>query len=204
MLEALLHNSESPGHNLAFDDSLLESRRPVLRLWESAVHFVVSGRSVKLQEEVDLAACAAHDVPVLRRSSGGGTVLQGPGCLNFSVVLPLDGRPELLNVQESYRVILAAIAEALSVPGVQACGSDILLNGRKFSGSAQRRSSGWLLHHGTLAYALDFDLLERLLPEPRRKPPHRNGRTHREFLTTLPLTADAIIQRISSAFSPPA
>src|SRR6476661_8339047 len=84
----------SPIENLALDEALLEDleeneSHPVLRLWESDRHFVVLGRSSSLTEDVHLDACEQHAIPVLRRASGGGIVLQGPGCLSYAVVLPL-------------------------------------------------------------------------------------------------------------------
>ena len=185
MLPVLDCTLGSPEENLAFDDSLLQAGQETLRFWESPVPFVVLGRSGRVEEVVNVAACEAAGIPVLRRSSGGGTVLQGPGCLNYALVLSLAHRPALRNVPESYSILLSAVARALGVPGLEVRGSDILYHGRKVSGNAQRRTTGWLLHHGTILHGLDVRLLERLLPEPRKQPAHREGRTHRQFIGTL-------------------
>src|SRR5262245_19091088 len=72
--------------NLALDEALLlaAEERPaggVLRLWEWPRPAVVLGAGCPLAQDVDEAACTAASVPVLRRASGGGTVLLGPGCL---------------------------------------------------------------------------------------------------------------------------
>src|SRR5437667_5341974 len=77
--------------NLALDEALLleaEAGRggEVLRLWEWSRYAVVLGAGCRLAE-VDEAACAADAVPILRRASGGGTVLLGPGCLCYTLVL---------------------------------------------------------------------------------------------------------------------
>lgn len=111
------HTFASPEENLAFDDQLLESSCEALRFWESSVAFVVLGSSGRIEDEVNLNACEAG-IPVLRRSSGGGTVVQGLGCLNYAFVLSLDVRPELLNVGGSYSIILNRIVRALGVPGL--------------------------------------------------------------------------------------
>jgi lipoate-protein ligase A len=199
-LRVLDHTFGSPEENLVFDDRLLENGCETLRFWESPVYFVVLGRSARTEEDVDVAACAAANLPLLRRSSGGGTVLQGPGCLNYALVLSLTGRPELANVEGSYKVLLGRISRGLGIPGLEVCGSDVLLSGRKVSGSAQRRIKDRLLHHGTILYGLDLRLVERVLLEPRRQPTHRNHRTHRQFLTTLPVAPDDLKRRISRAF----
>src|SRR2546422_967218 len=107
--EALLHGLERAS---ASDGSNVEE---TLRFWESPVPFVVVGSSGRLREEVDLEACRTARVPVLRRASAGGSVLQAPGCLNFALVLSLDARPQLRDVGESYRTIIGRLAGALAL-----------------------------------------------------------------------------------------
>lgn len=176
----------TPEENLAFDDELLAGGREVLRLWESPRPFVVLGRSCRMETDVRSEACAAEGVPVLRRSSGGGTVLLGPGCLNYSLVLSMDARPRLRNVPISYALILGAVVEAMGVPGLTVEGTDLVLTGRKVAGCAQRRSGDWLLHHGTiLCEGADLAQIARLLNEPPRQPAHRAGRPHADFLAPL-------------------
>lgn len=189
---------------MAFDDDLLKAGRATLRFWESPIHFVVLGRSGRPEKEVNLGACRAAGIPVLHRSSGGGTVLQGPGCLNYALVLPLAGCPGLANVGASYQILLRQIAGALRLPGLEVCGTDILLDGRKVSGNAQRRTKGWLLHHGTILHGLDLQLMERLLLEPARQPAHRRGRPHREFVAPLDVDANQLKSRMASLSKDPA
>ena len=86
--------------NLALDEALLleaDAGRgsEVLRFWEWPTPAVVLGSGCKLAEDVDEARCAADHVPIVRRSSGGGTVLLGAGCLCFSLVLAYERSPLL-------------------------------------------------------------------------------------------------------------
>ncbi len=188
----------STEENLAWDDTLLEREQEIFRYWESPSPCVVLGRSGRAEEDVDLTACAAEGVPVLRRSSGGGTVLLAPGCLNYSLVLSLTSQPELTSVARSYEILLGWVIRSLALPSLEAAGSDILFEGRKVSGNAQRRTRGWLLHHGTLLYQeMDLGRVERLLREPTRQPAHREGKTHAQFLTKLPLAREELMARIS-------
>src|SRR5687768_4381333 len=111
---------ETPAANLALDEALLDAAEAgevtgeVLRLWEPAAPFVVLGRSSPLTE-VDLEACRRDGVPVLRRSSGGGTVVAGPGCLMYAVVLDLERRPELRAIDRAHRWVLERLARRLSM-----------------------------------------------------------------------------------------
>ena len=87
-------------------------------------------------------------MPLARRSSGGGTVLLGPGCLLYSLVLRYDRAAELRDIRKSYHWILGHVTEAL--PGVTVAGpSDLAVGGRKIGGSAQQRKRDHLLHHGS-------------------------------------------------------
>jgi lipoate-protein ligase A len=88
----------TPAENLACDEALLDwceedGGGEILRFWEPTDCFIVVGYANRVGAEVDLAACAANGIPVLRRCSGGGTVLQGPGCLNYSLVLRFGEHP---------------------------------------------------------------------------------------------------------------
>ena len=85
----------TPEDNLACDEALLDWAEAhespgLLRFWESDRRFVVLGYANRVADEVDVEACRAEDVPVLRRCSGGGTVLQGPGCVNYALILPMN------------------------------------------------------------------------------------------------------------------
>ena len=185
---------DSPAELLAFDDVLLSREQEVFRLWEIPLPVLVLGHSCPMEHH--------PNIPVLRRSTGGGTVLQGPGCLNFTLIRSLERRPELTDVDHSYTVLLAQVIDALQLPALEIAGSDILHKGRKVSGNAQRRTRGWLMHHGTLLYEpFDLDTVTRVLPEPARQPPHRRRRTHAEFLTTLPLSKEELVTRLTARLS---
>ena len=186
MFSVLEVTRPTPEENLAFDDELLAGGREVLRLWESPRPFVVLGRSCRVETDVDVEACKAEGVPVLRRSSGGGTVLLAPGCLNYALVLSMEARPGLMNVSSSYSLILGAVVEAMGVAGLAVEGTDLVVAGRKVAGCAQRRSGGWLLHHGTiLCEGVELGQIGRLLQEPPRQPSYRAGRSHAAFLAPL-------------------
>ena len=196
--------------NLALDEALLLEAEAgaggeVLRVWEWPHRAVVLGSGCRLAEEVDEAACRADGVPVLRRSSGGGTVLLGPGCLCYSLVLALDRAPELAEVRPSYAYILERVARAVTAAaggdGVGPRGtSDLAAGGMKFSGNAQQRKRRHLLHHGTLLYAFDLASVGRYLRPPPRQPEYRGGRDHAAFLRNLPTTARELTRRLRKAW----
>jgi lipoate-protein ligase A len=172
-----------------------------LRFWERPSPAVVLGRGGRLADDVDVGACAAGGVPVCRRASGGGTVVVGPGCLCFSLVLAYERRPRLRAVPESHRLIGESLVAALAVPGLALRGeSDLALGERKVSGSAQLRGRHGLLHQGTLLHRFELALLPRFLFEPRRRPSYRGPRPHLDFVANLPLRADLLKTRLAAAW----
>jgi lipoate-protein ligase A len=197
----------TPAENLALDEALLLQAEAdgdeALRFWQWPHHAVVLGAGGRLADEVEESACQADDVPILRRSSGGGTVLLGPGCLLFSLVLRFDRDPALSDLHASYRFILGRIARSLEplAGPIQLQGtSDLALGGRKFSGNAQQRKRTHLLHHGTLLCGFDFAPMERYLKHPPRQPEYRRGRSHADFLVNLSADADKLMAALQSVW----
>lgn len=199
----------APAANLACDEALLEAcdageLGEVLRFWESDCHFVVVGYANAIQSEVNIAACHARGVPILRRCSGGGTVLQGPGCLNYALILRVPADGPLATATGANRFIMArhrdALQPLLDRPVRVEGHTDLALGGLKFSGNAQRRRRAALLFHGTILHGLDLRLVETLLRQPARQPPYRRQRRHLDFLTNAPLEAARIKAALSACW----
>lgn len=200
----------TPQYNLACDEALIHwcedgRENGLLRFWEPGDYFAVLGYSGKLEAEVDPAACRALRVPVLRRCSGGGTVLQGPGCLNYSLILRIDDREPLKRVTDTNLFIMQRLKNALEPAvgsGIEIQGfSDLALGTLKFSGNAQYRKRRFLLFHGTFLLRFDISLMDKLLPVPSKQPPYRQNRSHASFLTNLDLPPHAIKERLRQAWN---
>jgi lipoate-protein ligase A len=185
----------SPAANLALDEAVLELCEEgtvggCVRFWESREYFVALGYNCNTETDVNVHVCAAEGISLLRRSSGGGTVLQGPGCWNYAVVLPIDGE-STEGIQETNTLVMERNRSALAplLRGVLTVSgtSDLALDGRKISGNAQRRLQRAVLVHGTVLYRFDLAKIGRVLRHPARQPAYRGNRSHAEFLTNVPL-----------------
>jgi lipoate-protein ligase A len=212
----------TPAENLACDEALLDffeqnGGEGVLRFWEPENYFTVVGYSNHVQKEVNVAACEQEKIPIFRRCSGGGTVLQGPGCLNYSLIAPIEENGPLHSITSANRFIMERNRESLkkllarsgrrgeakesqslvtSAPTIEVRGhTDLSLGPRpstldpalKFSGNAQRRKKHFLLFHGTFLLRFDISLMERFLRMPSLEPDYRQSRSHKDFLTNLDL-----------------
>ena len=171
----LIVDAEAPGAaNMAADEAILNSvidgaSLPTLRFYRWHPPCLSLGRNQKLAE-VDLPACRAAGVDIVRRPTGGRSILHTDE-LTYSVSLPqADPRAEG-GVVEGYRRLsegLLAGLERLGVRAVQAASRkapggpptpvcfespsdyEITVGGRKLIGSAQWRTRGGALQHGTL------------------------------------------------------
>ena len=209
-MRLLDYSFAEPEANLALDEVLLDRvekghSETALRFWESPSPFVVLGVSQKLTAETDESACRRIRIPILRRCSAGGCVLQGPGCLNYSLVIRYESYPEARTIHGSYQLILPAIARALEKRhGISARRegiSDIAVEGLKISGNAQKRRKHAMLHHGTLLYDFNVTLAGQCLRHPAERPSYRGDRDHSAFLTNLSLPRSALVDAVLEAFS---
>lgn len=201
---------DSPLENLLYDDVLLSFAEKglqgeVLRFWESSQTFVVLGRICKPEDDLKIEAIRRDKIPVLRRSSGGGTVLQGKGCLNYSLILSKELNPVLHDLRKSYEFILGKVVLALQESGVEARFypiSDIALvaGQKKFSGNAQKRGRKYILHHGTILYDFDIEQIERYLKMPKDVPVYRQERSHLDFVVNVPIDTVAFKKQLEGIF----
>jgi lipoate-protein ligase A len=205
---------DTPAENLACDEALLDffegkGGGGALRFWESKNYFVVVGYANHVEKEVNVAACEGARIPIFRRCSGGGTVLQGPGCLNYSLIARIEENGPLRSITSANRFIMERNRELVEKEirgrrpeaGIKVRGcTDLTLDPRpstldgslKFSGNAQRRKKHFLLFHGTFLLHFDISLIDKFLRMPSQEPDYRERRPHQSFLTNLNLPADAV------------
>ena len=197
-----------PEQNLAFEEWLVrqgEQGGPeTLWFWVPRQLLVVLGYGNSARQEVNLEACQADGVPIYRRVSGGGTVLQMPGCLNYSLVLRVPPAGPLTTITGANQFIMQRHAEALSrvvgrpveVKGI----TDLAVEGRKCAGNAQRRYQQVLLFHGVFLLEAPIELMERYLRFPSRVPDYRHGRRHVDFVANLQVKAETVMAALREAW----
>ena len=157
----LENNCTDPAWNLALDEYLL-TRFPgeVLTLWRNGPSVII-GKNQNALEEIDLDFVRTHQIPVVRRLTGGGAVFHDLGNINYTLVQPC-GAGDFNN----YAKFTKPIVDFLTTLGVKAELSgrnDLLVDGQKFSGNAQAVRDGRILHHGTLLFSADMSRLSGAL-----------------------------------------
>lgn len=160
--------SFDPTWNLAFEEYALEKLRQedILILWRND-RSVIIGRNQNTLQEIDPAFVEAQGIQVVRRNTGGGAVYHDLGNLNYSFITDAV-QDDPLYAEKFVRPIV----EALQRLGLDACASgrnDILVDGKKVSGTARQISKGRILHHGTLLFDTDSAMLGGALNPDRSK-----------------------------------
>lgn len=208
----------SPAENLAVEEALLDACEAtggddVLRFWESPETFAVVGYANRVATEINVTACREQSVPILRRCSGGGTVLQGPSCLNYALILRITADGPLRNITAANQFIMERNRAAIEslFPGSQTPNTrtqvavrghtDLTLNGRKFSGNSQRRKKNYLLFHGTFLVNFDLARITKLLRMPSLEPDYRAHRQHEDFVGNLNVPRETIKAALRQAWA---
>ena len=196
-LRVLLHTAPSPQEDLALEEAIhlaVEAGESpnTWRLWQAELPALVLGTGQEAAREVDLNAAADERAAVVRRHSGGGAVLIGPGVLNYSAFYAFRDLPGSETIRGAMSAALRPILAVLAnwkLNAREAGLSDLVLVGdggvRKISGNAQARKKSSVVVHGTLLADPDWTRLARLLRYPSKAPDYRLNRGHRGFLTSL-------------------
>lgn len=174
----LRHGARSAYENMAIDEAIL--RHVVagdvpctLRFYRWQPSAVSIGYFQSIEQEVDLAACEAQGVDVIRRLTGGGAVYHDfDGEITYSLTMPDDYPGLPAKVLDSYDVLCKGLVlglRALGMPAEFKPINDIVVNGKKISGNAQTRRFRGILQHGTLLCEVDPHLMFTLLRVPNEK-----------------------------------
>lgn len=157
----------------ALNDAVAQGRLPpTLRIWNWSAPAVILGRFQSLSREVHVERARSLGFTLVRRCTGGGTmVIQPDRAITYSLYLPLDF-VKGADLIDSYRICDYWLVRGLRMQGIQAGWqgmNDIASPRGKMGGAAQRRlpsgarGPGGLLHHTTLSYSVDAELMAQVL-----------------------------------------
>ncbi|MDD2373653.1 MAG: lipoate--protein ligase [Syntrophomonadaceae bacterium] len=184
MLE-IINRSNDPYFNLALEDYLLnrgDIKEDIFLLWQNSP-VVVVGRNQNTVEEINQSFIQEKGIEVVRRISGGGAVYHDLGNLNFTFIV--NDAPSLTL---DFTRFTAPVIKALETIGVKAEDqgrNDISIKGRKFSGNAQCRQQGRLMHHGTILFDTNLEDMEQALTVDSAKISSKGVKSVRSRVTNI-------------------
>jgi lipoate-protein ligase A len=149
--------------NIATDTWLLNnlhSDEPVFALWQNN-NAIIIGQNQNTFGEVNQEFVDEHQIEVVRRVTGGGAVYHDMGNLNFTLFVPIESSANI-DFKSFSEPVLKAL-HTLGIPAEASGRNDLLVDGKKISGVAQRYANGYLMHHGTLLFDSNVDTMVRSL-----------------------------------------
>jgi lipoate-protein ligase A len=186
----------------AADEAIYQARKE--KIVENTLHFyrrdpsaISVGRSRKIHDDINIDECLDHNIKIVRRITGGGTIFTDKQCLIYSLVFD-RGTVKLYSSRETFKNIchlIVTVLEKLGINTIYKPPNDILLNGKKISGSAQAQKENIVLIHGTILIDTDLELMKRVL----KKSNNFNVSTIRNEIGFL-LSLDTIKEELKKNF----
>lgn len=177
----------SENYNLP-DCQLLQSgnNHSSCNVWEPDRIIVIMGKGSDPDDELRAENIRQDNIPVIKRSTGGCSVIVAPNMFVASFVMKNDFAKKNNEYFDLFNSVLVKTFLKLGVENIDLNGiSDITLNGLKVVGSAIYRNKDLVFYHAVINNAGDINLLEKYLRVPTRQPDYRQGRAHKDFVTSF-------------------
>jgi len=168
------------------DIDLLKKKTNQFLIWIPDKVYIVLGASNNPMEALNMENVKKDNITVLKRPSGGQTVILTPN--NIIIAVAFFDR-KTMHPKEVFQQINKLIISTIEHTGIHDLSlmgiSDIAISGKKILGSAIYRSKEALLYHAVLNLGEPSVTFERYLKHPSKEPDYRQGRSHTEFVTSL-------------------
>ncbi|NMA96381.1 MAG: lipoate--protein ligase [Clostridiales bacterium] len=172
-----------PYFNLALEEYVLKNfTENIFMLWINNPAIIV-GKNQNTLAEINADYIKEHNIPVVRRLSGGGAVFHDPGNINFTFIMPNTG-----DSFTNFKIYTKPIIDILAKLGIDAKLSgrnDLTINDQKFSGNAQYIYKNRILHHGTLLFSSDMSHLANALKVDTKKIESKGIKSIRSRVTNI-------------------
>ena len=168
------------------DMDLLNKNSSQFLLWIPDKVYIVLGASNNPNESLNTENVILDNVTVLKRPSGGQTVVLTPDNIIISAVFVNQHDLQPREVFRNMNLLIISAIEKTGIKDLSMMGiSDIAISGRKILGSSIYRNKQSLLYHAVLNLGEPASTFERYLRHPVKEPDYRNGRSHIDFVTSL-------------------
>lgn len=166
-MKLLVNRSTDPAFNLALEE-LIASEYPdeIVMLWRNAPAIIV-GRNQNTEAEINAEAVRKRNIKVVRRITGGGAVYHDLGNINYTIAANdrlMDNDAFARNAR-----MITEVLHKFNIPAEFKGRNDILVDGRKISGSAKSVFTNRTLFHGTLLFDTDLSVLSSVLTPDEEK-----------------------------------
>ena len=173
-------------YNLPDINLLNSEKKSDFFLWIPDRTIIVQGRANNAEDSVYVEFAKMDNIEIIKRPSGGETVILSPNTLVIAVKIALENN---MNAHSYFAKINSLIISALSALGVKNLYSkgisDISIGEKKILGSSMFRKPEYLFYHAVLNVCENPLIFDKYLKHPKREPDYRKGRKHSDFVTSL-------------------
>ncbi len=157
------NDSKNPYFNLSFEEYFFNYNfnDDCVILWQNK-NTIVIGKNQNTWEELNHEFVKAQAINVVRRNTGGGAVYQDLGNVNYSFITKLESKSDVNNYLKFTKPIIEVLDD-IDVKAEFSGRNDIEINGKKISGNAQLLKNNKILHHGTILFDVNLDILKQAL-----------------------------------------
>ncbi|AMJ40555.1 lipoate--protein ligase [Anaerotignum propionicum] len=165
--------------------SSMGQTQDIFMLWQTD-RCAMLGSNQIAQDEIDFDLAKQHNVQIVRRSSGGGTIYTDKGTLLCTRITPFssgDDAKEIGRTQLAEPIIMAL--QKMGIHAEIKGRNDMLLEGKKISGLAQRLGKNCLCSHCSLLFDTDLSVLESILTVDESKLKNKGIASVRSRVTNI-------------------
>ncbi len=145
---------------------------------------IIIGLNQNTYDEINALYVKQNNLRVVRRLSGGGTVFQDHGNINFSHIYYDDGS-KLNDFSKVSKIILDFVNQKLGLNAIFAGRNGLIIEDKKFSGHSRIKMNDKILHHGTLLISSNMKSLTDALKENNAKYTDRALLSNHDSITNL-------------------
>lgn len=182
----VVNHSDNPFFNHAIEEYIIKNiEEDAFILWRNRPSILI-GRNQNTLTEIDYEYVRQEKIDVVRRLSGGGTVFNDLGNINFTFITKKaqDGS-SLSNGFEKFALPVIKALQSLGVNAVFTGRNDITIDEKKFSGNAQYHYKDKTLHHGTLLFSGNLERLAKALKSKPLKLQDKGVKSVRSRVTNI-------------------
>jgi lipoate---protein ligase len=168
------------------DIELLKRKSNQFLIWIPDKVYIVLGASNNINDALNRDNVIRDNIPVLKRPSGGQTVILTPNNIIVAAVFVNKNSLHPKDVFQQMNNLIISTIEDVGIHNLSMMGiSDIAISGKKILGSSIYRSKEALLYHAVLNLGEPSTTFEKYMKHPSKEPDYRQGRSHSEFVTSL-------------------
>jgi lipoate---protein ligase len=158
--------STDPYINIAAEEYFVKhSSDDICMIWTNEKSVII-GKHQNAYAEINYPFVKSHNIPVIRRISGGGAVYHDSGNVNFTFIQKTNKTNQV--DFNRFTSIVVQFMQSVGIVANVGKRNSIFAGEKKFSGHAEHLFHDRVLHHGTILFDSDLNVLQNSLTPTKK------------------------------------